>query len=91
MTIEKLAEKAGVGNNHMGKIERGDGFPSLETVVKIANALGTGTDVLLGYELGSITYLSEDIQAAVDALPEENRKRFLEFILTNVQFFEEQE
>lgn len=85
LTIEKLAEKVEISDSFMGLIERGQSIPSLETIVNIANALGTGTDALLGYDLQAVTtYLSEDIQSAVDTLPEENRKRFLEFILTNV-------
>ena len=92
LTIEKLAEKVEISDSFMGLIERGQSIPSLETIVNIANALGTGTDALLGYDLQAVTtYLSEDIQSAVDTLPEENRKRFLEFILTNVSFFKEKE
>ena len=48
LTIEKLAEKAGITDNFLGKIERGDGTPSLSTLDSIANALGVGIDTLKG-------------------------------------------
>ena len=47
MTIEQLAEKVNKSTNYIGQIERNDGKPSLETVVDIANALGTTVDKLL--------------------------------------------
>lgn len=47
LTIEQLAEKVDKSTNYIGQIERNDGKPSLETVVDIANALGTTVDTLL--------------------------------------------
>ena len=47
LTIEQLAERVNKSANYVGQIERHDGKPSLETVVDIANALGTTVDSLL--------------------------------------------
>ncbi len=47
LTIEQLAERADKSPNYIGQIERNDGKPSLETIVDIANALGTTADALL--------------------------------------------
>lgn len=47
LTIEELAEKVHKSTNYIGQIERNDGKPSLETIVDIANALGTTVDALL--------------------------------------------
>lgn len=47
LTIEQLAERVDKSANYIGQIERSDGKPSLETVVDIANALGTTVDALL--------------------------------------------
>lgn len=47
LTIEQLAEKVNKSSNYIGQIERNDGKPSLETVVDIANVLGTTIDTLL--------------------------------------------
>ena len=45
-TLEKLAELTDKSINFIGQIERGEGKPSLETLVDIANALGTTVDSL---------------------------------------------
>lgn len=42
-----LAEMAGCCNSHIGQIENARGIPSLEMVVKIANALSVTVDQLL--------------------------------------------
>ena len=47
LTLEKLAEKIDKSINFIGQIERGEGKPSLETLVDIANALGVSVDYLL--------------------------------------------
>ena len=51
LTIEQLAEMVNKSTNYIGQIERNDGKPSLETVVDIANALGTTVDSLLADSL----------------------------------------
>ncbi|MBQ3076406.1 MAG: helix-turn-helix transcriptional regulator [Clostridia bacterium] len=53
LTIEQLAERVNKSTNYIGQIERNDGKPSLETVVDIANALGTSVDSLLRDSLKS--------------------------------------
>ena len=47
LTLEKLAERIDKSINFVGQIERGEGKPSIETLVDIANALGTTVDNLL--------------------------------------------
>jgi len=53
LTLEKLAERTDKSINFIGQIERGDGKPSIETLVDIANALGTTVDSLLKDNLNS--------------------------------------
>lgn len=48
LTQEQLAEKAGVINSYIGVIERGEKKASINTLVKIANALNCSVDYLLG-------------------------------------------
>ena len=52
-TLEQLAEKLDVSTTFIGQIERAKGIPSLETLVKIANALETSTDSLLFGDLNN--------------------------------------
>ena len=46
LTLENLAEKTDLTQNFIGNIERGNDNPSLETLIKIANALAVNTDFL---------------------------------------------
>ncbi len=52
-TLEHLAELLGVSTTFIGQIERAKGVPSLETLVKIANALEISTDSLLFDDLNA--------------------------------------
>ena len=47
LTQEVLSEKAGISQGFLGNIERGEGFPSLETIINLANALEVSADRLL--------------------------------------------
>ena len=47
LTLKKLAERTNKSINFIGQIERGEGKPSLETLVDVANALGVSVDSLL--------------------------------------------
>jgi transcriptional regulator with XRE-family HTH domain len=88
LTIEQLAEKAGIGDNFLGKIERGQATPSLETTIKISDALNCGVDLLLSGELKHVTeYLERDISDLIDQMDANNRRIFLEFIKINGAFF----
>ena len=88
LTIEGLAEKAGIGDNFLGKIERGQATPSLETTVKISDALNCGVDLFLSGELKHITeYLEQDIATLLSQMDVDTRKTFLEFIKVNGDFF----
>ena len=51
LTIEQLAERVDKSLNFIGQIERGEGKPSIETLVDLANALGTTVDTLLADSL----------------------------------------
>ena len=55
LTIEKLAERANITDNFLGKIERGEGMPSLPTIDSIACAL----DVSIYFLKGKIEYYTK--------------------------------
>ena len=40
LTLQELAGRAGVSSSHLGRIERGERFPSAHVLRKIANPLG---------------------------------------------------
>ena len=87
LTIERLAEKAGITDNFLGKIERGEGMPSLPTLDSIACALGVSMDILKGNappapERTFITSLME-----INGLSDENKEKFMDFISSNIKYF----
>ena len=53
MTQEKLAEKAGISLSFLGHIERGTRKASLDTVIKLCNALQVSPSLLLQDSLDS--------------------------------------
>ena len=44
---EDLAERAGLTTNYIGMVERGEKIPSLETFIKILNALEVSSDMVI--------------------------------------------
>ena len=48
ITQEQLAEKADISRVMIGRYETTDQLPALDTLVRIADALGVSTDYLLG-------------------------------------------
>ena len=48
---QELGKRAGVNPSTMSRMERGIGEPSVFTLERVAEALGVGTDRLLGYDL----------------------------------------
>lgn len=87
LTIEKLAEKSGITENFLGKIERGEGTPSLETIDNIAGALDVGIDFLRGNYQHSKEYQFISSLMEINNLSEENKERFVDFISNNIKYF----
>ena len=74
---EKFAEMVGISNIHLSEIERGNKNPSMETFIRIVNALDTPADYLLRYEVRTTTkVLLNEITERMTGLPPEQ----LEFI-----------
>ena len=48
ITQEELAEKADISRVMVGRYETTDQLPAVDTLVRLADALGTSTDFLLG-------------------------------------------
>lgn len=88
LTIEKLAEMSEITDNFLGKIERGDGTPSLQTIVNIANSLGVSIDSLLNKSTQYSTeqqFLSSVME--INNLSAEKKAQFIDFINTNIKYF----
>lgn len=62
ITQEQLAEMADISRVMVGRYETTDQLPALDTLVRIADALGTSTDYLLGRtETMDAPFVSNDV------------------------------
>lgn len=79
----ELAERAGLSENYIGNIERGEKTPSLETFIHLVNALGTSADILLadvldtGYQVKNTLYAEK-----LAVLPQQERARIYDVLDT---------
>lgn len=87
LTIEQLAERAGITDNFLGKIERGEGMPSLPTLDSIACALHVTMDSLKGDGQSTPEYRFIQSMMELNQLSPEKRERFIDFVSTNLQYF----
>ncbi len=73
LTLEKLAEQADIGLVYLGEIERGAKMPSLNTFIKLVNALDISADELIYDETRSGKYyLADELAKRMEDLtPEE--------------------
>jgi len=86
--IAILADKAGVSEDFIGKIERATDVPSLQTIVAIANALEVSVDSLLRNDLAVVDVsLCEELNCLIENMNPKRKKLFLQFVRNNVEFF----
>lgn len=87
LTMEQLAEKAGITDNFLGKIERGEGMPSFPTIDSIACALDVSIDFLKGNTVHNAEHRFITSLMELNGLNEERKERFIDFISTNIKYF----
>ncbi len=83
LTQEKLAELTGLSNNYISNIERNRSIPSLETLVKLCNALDATPDSLLFdsvFTYSSREYIKDDIARLLSKCNNKNIKLVSKFI-----------
>ena len=66
LTLQELAASSGVSSSHLGRIERGERFPSARILRKIATPLGFEEDELFTFA----GYLSPQPPGVAEANPE---------------------
>lgn len=86
---EDLAEVCECSNSHIGQIENARGIPSLEMIVKIANALSVTVDQLLreNYAAPEKVYLKE-IAERIDKYPVKQRIQACESLMAYLDSLE---
>jgi transcriptional regulator with XRE-family HTH domain len=76
-----LAEKAGIGNVYLGEIERGQKMPSLNSFIKIIEALDVSADYILRNELNSgQDYIYDEITQKLKGLTPKQRKTAVDLL-----------
>lgn len=50
LSREFIAERVGIGANYLGQIERGEKWPALEVITKIAKSLSVPTSTFFDFE-----------------------------------------
>ena len=74
-TQQTLAEKAGIGNVYLGEIERGLKMPSLNSFIRIIEALDVSADSILRGDLTSgKEYIFDEITQKLNNLSPKQRK-----------------
>ena len=72
--------------NYIGMVERGEKIPSLETFIKIVNALGVSSDMVLTDVLETgYTVKNSMLNEKLEKLAPEDRNRIYEVIYTLVK------
>jgi len=54
LSRESAAERAGTGANYLGEVERGEKFPTLEMIERIATALEVSPSIFFEYDAEEI-------------------------------------
>lgn len=85
LTQENLSEKADLSVSYMGAIERGEKLPSMESFIRIANALDESADRLLSGVLKiEPRIVSSEIYEELSTLPLFEQKRILNVMKTMI-------
>ena len=78
---ESLAETIGCSTIFISYMERGEKSPSLDTLIKLANALEVSADLLLGGELFSYnTARLSHIEKHLQILPPQGQEKILSIL-----------
>ena len=78
LTQAQLAESADITNNFLSHIERSHSIPSLETLIKICDALDvTPNQILLGTKTDTPDYLADEISERLASCTPKQRRFIL--------------
>jgi transcriptional regulator with XRE-family HTH domain len=88
MTQVKLAQKIGISNNHLSRIETGAGTMSIETLIALSNALETTPDYLL---LGCYTITPDRASLIISEKLKELSQENIAYIIGAADLFREVE
>jgi transcriptional regulator with XRE-family HTH domain len=76
LTIEQLAELAGISANYLGAVERGTVNPSVSTIQALAKGLGVAPGELIG-EVAELSTIGRELAELFDLLSHEMKRILL--------------
>ena len=79
MTLEELAERAGLTPNYIGTIENGKRDPSLSTIASLSKGLGIAAGELFG-SLPELSVQAEEAGGLFDKTPAEVQSAILQIL-----------
>lgn len=78
MTIQRLADEVGVMGNYISQMESGDKMPSMDTFIRLANALDvTADDLLCDYLNAEKQVVNKKVNVDISSL-DKSQQRFIE-------------
>lgn len=77
---QNLAKKLGIHPNVLGRYERGEARPFVETGLRIAQELGVSVDYLLGNTSKELDSKTLKKMEEISLLPEENKQQLMQVI-----------
>lgn len=81
LSMTELANLVGTSVVYMGEIERGLKMPSINTFIKIINALNVSADYILRYEVNKgDLYICDDIMRKLSGLANEQKKTIISIV-----------
>ena len=82
-----FAERCGISENHLGKLERGESLITINTLNRICSSTGTSTDyILYGINENTALKVRKTIDNFLDHSSPEELKMYLKFISTIKNF-----
>lgn len=76
LTLEQLAERAGMSANYLGAVERGSVNPSVSTIQALAKALGAAPGELVG-EVEQLSPIARELAEMFELLSSEMKRVLL--------------
>lgn len=81
LTQEKLAEMTDLANNYISNIENNRSIPSIETLIKLCDALEiTPNDLLLGSSTSSDCYMQDELSDKISRCTPREKQLISEMI-----------
>lgn len=86
LTQEALAEMVSLSPGYLSSVERGVGFPSVETLVAILNCIGASADeIFIDVVDNACNAKASLLSAKITDLPGNERRRILNVVETMIQ------